>query len=62
MDVNFIEQLTAVRIENAKKLLKRGEYSIKEICYLSGYSDPNYFSRLFKKHEGISPSVYLKEI
>lgn len=59
---NFIERLTFVRIENAKKLMKEGKYSIKEVCYMSGYSDPNYFSKLFKKHEGISPTDYLKQI
>lgn len=59
---NFIERLTTVRIENAKKLMKEGEYLIKEICFMSGYCDPNYFSRLFKKHEGVSPSDYLKQI
>ena len=58
MGINFIEQLTKRRIDNAKRLIEEGEYSIKEICYMSGYSDPNYFSRLFKKHEGISPSMY----
>ncbi len=62
MGVNFIEKLTSVRIENAKRLMERGEYSIKEICYMSGYSDPNYFSRLFKKFEGVSPSAYQKQI
>lgn len=62
MGINFIESLTAVRVEHAKKLMKKGEYTIKEICYLSGYSDPNYFSRLFKKHEGISPSTFLKQL
>ncbi len=55
---NFIERLTSVRIENAKKLLKESKYSIKEICYMSGYCDPNYFSKLFKKHVGISPTDY----
>ncbi len=59
---NFIERLTSVRIENAKKLMKESKYSIKEICHLSGYCDPNYFSKLFKKREGISPSVYQKMI
>ncbi|HEX2945246.1 MAG TPA: response regulator [Clostridia bacterium] len=59
---NFIERLTAVRIENAKKLMKESKYSIKEICFMSGYCDPNYFSKLFKKHEGISPTTYLKLI
>ncbi|MBN2880192.1 MAG: response regulator [Clostridia bacterium] len=60
MGINFIEQLTKKRIDNAKRLIEEGEYSVKEICYMSGYSDPNYFSRLFKKHEGVSPSLYQK--
>jgi two-component system response regulator YesN len=59
---NFIERLTSVRIENAKKLMKESKYSIKEICYMSGYCDPNYFSKLFKKHVGISPTDYQKQI
>ncbi len=62
MGVNFIERLTAARIDNAKKLMRENVLSIKEICFLSGYSDPNYFSRLFKKHEGVSPTEYLKQI
>jgi two-component system response regulator YesN len=60
MGVNFIEQLTLVRMQHAKKLMEQGEFSVKEICYMSGYSDPNYFSRLFKKFEGVSPSAYHK--
>jgi len=59
---NFIERLTSVRIENAKKLLKEYTYSIKEVCYMSGYSDPNYFSKLFKKHVGLSPTDYQKQV
>jgi len=58
---NFIERLTSVRIENAKKLLKENRYSIKEVCYMSGYSDPNYFSKLFKKHVGLSPTDFQKQ-
>ena len=61
MGKNFIDQLTDVRIENAKKLMKQGELSIKEISHLSGYSDPNYFSRLFKKREGVSPSTFFNK-
>ena len=59
---NFIERLTSVRIDNAKKLMTENKYSIKEICYMSGYCDPNYFSKLFKKHVGISPTDYQKQI
>lgn len=54
----FIEYLTVTRICHAKELLMNPEYSIKEICRTSGYSDPNYFSRIFKKYEGITPSEY----
>ena len=55
---NFIEYLTKVRIAHAKELLRNPALSIKEICILSGYSDPNYFSRIFKKQEGVTPSEY----
>ena len=55
---NFIEYLTGLRIAHAKELLKNPALSIKEICVMSGYSDPNYFSRIFKKQENMSPSEY----
>lgn len=59
---NFIEYLTDIRMRHAKNLLKDRSRSIKEICSLSGYSDPNYFSRLFKKYEGITPTEYRERI
>jgi two-component system response regulator YesN len=55
---NFIEYLTRLRIERAKKLLEENQLSIKEICMSVGYSDPNYFSRIFKKVEGVTPTEY----
>ncbi len=55
---NFIDYLTDLRIEKAKKLLKQSEMSMKEICASIGYSDPNYFSRTFKKNVGVTPTVY----
>ena len=59
---NFIEYLTKVRIAHAKELLKNPELSIKEICVMSGYSDPNYFSRIFKKQEDVTPSEYRERL
>ena len=56
--VNFIEYLTKIRISKAKELIEDGGYSMKEICSMCGYQDPNYFSRTFKKNVGISPSEY----
>jgi two-component system response regulator YesN len=57
--INFIDYLTTVRIEEAKKMLKQENLSIKEICFTIGYNDPNYFSRLFKKIVGVSPTEYI---
>lgn len=55
---NFIEYLTNIRIEKAKELLMESDRSMKEICMMCGYSDPNYFSRTFKKNVGITPTEY----
>jgi len=59
---NFIEYLTNVRIEKAKKLLHNRELSIKNICADIGYSDPNYFSRIFKKQVGLTPTEYRERL
>lgn len=59
--INYIEYLTKIRIEHAKKLLQNPEYSIKLVCVEVGYCDPNYFSRLFKKMVGMTPTEYRGE-
>ena len=60
--MNFIDYVTNLRIEKAKRLLKEGNVSIKEVCVESGYTDPNYFSRIFKKVVGITPTEYKEGI
>ncbi|MDD3252789.1 MAG: response regulator [Lachnospiraceae bacterium] len=57
-DVNFSEYLTEIRIETAKRLLSEREMSIKQVCIDSGYANPNYFSRIFKKWVGITPTEF----
>lgn len=52
------EYLTAVRIEKAKELLRKGSYKMFEIATFVGYSDHKYFSKLFKKHTGVNPSEF----
>lgn len=54
----FVEYLTKIRMDKAKELLTTTEYSMKEICSMVGYSDPNYFSRSFKKNVGVTPTEY----
>ncbi len=58
----FIDYLTHVRLQKAKEFLHSNRYTLKEICFMVGYKDPNYFSRVFKKYFSLSPKQYQKEI
>lgn len=58
----FIDYLTQIRIGHAKKWMEQKDLSLKEICYLVGYNDPNYLSRVFKKVVGLTPSEYRQSI
>lgn len=55
---SFVDQLTERRMEKARQLLAAHRLSVKEISRMVGYQDPNYFSRLFKKQTGVSPTEY----
>ncbi|RKX92414.1 MAG: hypothetical protein DRP59_05495 [Spirochaetes bacterium] len=57
-NVTFIEYLTLLRIDEAKKLLKETNMSIREISENIGYGDQNYFTRVFKKVVAMSPSAF----
>ena len=48
------------RINNAQLLLEQTNYSINEIAKVVGYDNQLYFSRLFRKQKGFSPSQYRK--
>jgi two-component system response regulator YesN len=54
----FSDFLIEYRIERAKEMLLEPEASIKQVSVACGYSDPNYFSRLFKKVTGVTPSSF----
>ncbi|MBK1811831.1 response regulator [Clostridium sp. YIM B02505] len=57
---NFSDYINILRIKKAKELLMDNSISIKEICFSVGYNDPNYFSKVFKKYEGRSPTEFRK--
>ena len=57
-DDNFINYLTKIRIDRAKVLLKDVSFNIKEIGKSVGYADSNYFTKVFKRSIGMSPSEY----
>ncbi len=54
----FNDILTDYRISLSKKLLKEGKLRVNEIADKVGYNDEKYFSRVFKKRVGVSPSDY----
>lgn len=57
---NFIDWLSMLRVKKAKDLLVSTNLTVKEVGFLVGYKDPNYFSRIFKKRNGMTPSEYVK--
>jgi AraC-like DNA-binding protein len=52
--------LISVRIQKALSLLKDTSFNVSEIAFMTGFSDPNYFSKVFKKNIGISPLQFRK--
>jgi two-component system, response regulator YesN len=57
----FKEYLTEVRIRHAKELLRSTTLKSFEISYQIGYSDPHYFSYVFRKHTSLSPKEYRQQ-
>lgn len=58
--VSFVTYLTGVRMNEAQRLLDTTDEKSYIIAGMVGYEEPNYFSYVFKKHFGISPSKYRK--
>lgn len=57
-----MQYILSKRIYNAEILLQDSTYNITEIAEIIGYDNPLYFSRIFKKTKGLSPSEYRKNI
>lgn len=57
----FSEYLNRIRVTKAEELLRAGELSISEISGRVGYSDPGYFTKVFRKQTGFSPSQYRRQ-
>ena len=60
MGVGYTEYLRTYRIKYAVSLFEHGIDSVKNVALLSGFTDPLYFSTVFKKHIGSSPKNYIK--
>jgi len=57
-----IDYLIQIRIQKARELLAATQLSIAEVSSSISYQDPYYFSRLFKKHCGVSPQKFREGI
>ncbi len=57
-DKSFLVYLTEFRVEKAKALLADMSINIKDVSLEVGYRDSNYFARVFKRREGITPTEY----
>ena len=59
--LTFTQYLTALRIGKAKELLSATAMRSSEIAFAVGYNDAHYFSYMFKKQTGMTPSEYRRE-
>ncbi|HEX2927529.1 MAG TPA: helix-turn-helix transcriptional regulator, partial [Ruminiclostridium sp.] len=57
-EYSVIEYFNKIKIDKAKELLIEGDKKVKQVAESVGFKDEFYFSRIFKKIEGVSPSEY----
>ncbi|WP_245600098.1 helix-turn-helix domain-containing protein [Paenibacillus harenae] len=55
--VNFVDYMTKIRMDKSKEMLLNTDLKISDIAERVGYQ-PSWFNRVFKKHEGITPSQF----
>lgn len=60
-DQSATDFINAIRLKRSLQLLKSKSSNISEVAYSVGFNDPKYFSRLFRKFYGKSPSDFLKQ-
>jgi signal transduction histidine kinase/ligand-binding sensor domain-containing protein/DNA-binding response OmpR family regulator len=55
--VDFIK---VIRLEKAAELLKSSNYSVKEVCFMTGFNSASYFIKCFRSHFHITPNMYMR--
>ncbi|SMC34434.1 response regulator transcription factor [Sporomusa malonica] len=59
---NFVDFLTKVRIDKAKKLLQNPEQTVVRVASEAGYQDASYFCRVFRQEVGVTPNQYRTQL
>ncbi len=62
LSMTFSDYIVSLRMQKARELLRDESKSIEQIAELVGYNDYFYFTKVFKKSQGISPSKYRKSL
>lgn len=62
MNITVTDYIHKEKIEIAKKFIKFSDKSLTDIAYILNYSSPGHFTKIFKKHSGITPKEYKKSI
>lgn len=60
MSITPVTYLNRYRIRKAKELLAKGTFTVTEVAQMVGFSDSNYFGRVFREETGVSPSTYAR--
>lgn len=59
---NFIDYVTDKKVARAKEIIKDTDIPLNSIAFELGFNEANYFSKVFKKKTGITPSQYRKKV
>jgi AraC-like DNA-binding protein len=57
----FKDFMNEIRLGNAAKLLLKGDFTVAEVAFESGFNNPSYFNRLFKRMKGVTPTTYRQQ-
>lgn len=61
-DKSFVSYLTIYRIEKTKEILADVRYNVKDVGEKVGYKDSNYFTKVFKRIVGMTPTEYREQV
>jgi YesN/AraC family two-component response regulator len=60
LGITPVTYLNRYRIRKSKELLEKGTFTVTEVAQMVGFSDSNYFGRVFREETGVSPSTYAR--
>lgn len=60
--LNLFDFINQTKIDRACELIEQGDYLIAEIGNILGYDNANYFTKVFKRYKGVTPSAYSNSI